>query len=85
MYTVQILPKAMKDLADIPRDYTRLIAQHTNDLGQNLRPPDAKKLKGDSGYSQRVGVYRILYDIDDDAQIVTIYRIKHRRKLIDEF
>jgi len=27
-----------------------------------------------------VGVYRILYDIDDDAHIVTVYRVKHRRE-----
>ncbi|MBC8254677.1 MAG: type II toxin-antitoxin system RelE/ParE family toxin, partial [Ardenticatenia bacterium] len=31
-------------------------------------------------YSLRVGVYRILYDIDDDTRTVTIYRVKHRRE-----
>ena len=41
---------------------------------------DSKKLKGDAGYSLRVGTYRVLYDIDDKAKVVTIYRIKHRRE-----
>ena len=79
MYTVAILPKAIKDLADISSNYRELIAKHINSLGENPRPSDAKKLKDDSGYSQRVGVYRILYDIDDTERKVTIYRVKHRR------
>jgi mRNA interferase RelE/StbE len=28
----------------------------------------------------RVGVYRILYDVDDGARTVTVYRVKHRRE-----
>lgn len=80
MYTVLIRRRAMKDLANIPSDYAQLITQHINDLAQNPCPPDAKKLQNDSGYSQRVGVYRILYDIDTTERILTIYRIKHRRE-----
>ena len=70
----------MKDLADISSSYRELIAKHINSLGENPRPPDAKKLKDDSGYSQRVGIYRILYDIDDTDRKVSIYRVKHRRE-----
>lgn len=80
MYTVLIRRRAMKDLTNIPNDYAQLITQHINGLTQNPYPPDAKKLQDDSGYSQRVGVYRILYDIDNTDRIVTIYRIKHRRE-----
>jgi mRNA interferase RelE/StbE len=80
MYTVLIRRRALKDLASIPIDYAQLITQHINALEQNPYPPDAKKLQDDSGYSQRVGVYRILYDIDNRERIVTIYRIKHRRE-----
>jgi mRNA-degrading endonuclease RelE of RelBE toxin-antitoxin system len=29
--------------------------------------------------SLRVGVYRILYDIDDASRTITVYRVKHRR------
>jgi mRNA interferase RelE/StbE len=56
-----------------------LIGEHIEHLAKDPRPPDAKKLKGDLGYSLRVGVYRILYDVDDEARTVTIYRVKHRR------
>jgi len=80
MYSIRILRRAIKDIAGLPKEYARLVSQHIDRLGENPRPPDAKKLRGMTDYSLRVGVYRILYDIDDDAQIVTIYRIKHRRE-----
>ena len=80
MYQVELRRQAAKDLSNVPKEYARLIAHHIDGLRENPRPPDAKKLKGDVGYSLRVGVYRVLYSIDDTEQKVTIFRIKHRRE-----
>ena len=80
MYQIELRRQAYKDLESIPADYARLIAQHIDTFEENPRPTDSKKLKGDAGYSLRVGTYRVLYDIDDKAKTVTIYRIKHRRE-----
>jgi len=33
------------------------------------------------GYRIRVGVYRIIYEVDDAARVVTVYRIRHRREV----
>jgi len=65
MYSVRILRRAIKDIADLPKGYLRLVSQHINRLGENPRPPDAKRLRGRTDYSLRVGVHRILYEIDD--------------------
>ncbi|MEB3191105.1 MAG: type II toxin-antitoxin system RelE/ParE family toxin [Snowella sp.] len=80
MYQISLRRRAIKDLANLPDNYPNLVGQHINKLADNPRPQDSKKLKGDSGYSLRVGVYRVLYDIDDSYQKVTIYQIKHRRE-----
>jgi len=80
MYQVKLRRQAYKDLESIPKDYARLIAQHIDSLENNPRPNDSKKLKGDAGYSLRIGTYRVLYDIDDKTKAITIYRIKHRRE-----
>ena len=80
MYQLDLRRQAYKDLESIPSDYARLISEHINSLEENPRPTNSKKLKGDAGYSLRVGTYRVLYDIDDKAKTVTIYRIKHRRE-----
>jgi mRNA interferase RelE/StbE len=79
VYEIEIRRTALKDLKDIPADYARLITKHIDLLEQNPRPTDSKKLKGNAGFSLRIGTYRVLYDIDDKAEMVTIYRIKHRR------
>jgi mRNA interferase RelE/StbE len=80
MYSVRILRRAIKDIANLPKEYARLVSQHIDRLGENPRPPDAKKLRETTDYSLRVGVYRILYDIDDESRTVTVYRVKHRRE-----
>ncbi len=80
MYEVRVLRQVIKDIAELPKDYARLVSQHIDRLKENPRPPDSKKLRGELGYSLRIGTYRVLYDIDDKSQIVTIYRVKHRRE-----
>jgi len=79
VHKIEIRRQAIKDLRGIPVEYIRLIVSHIDLLEQDPRPPDSKKLKGDAGYSLRIGIYRILYEVDDRAQTVTICRIKHRR------
>ena len=74
MYRIELRRQAYKDLDSIPAEYQRLIARHIDSLEENPRPTDSKKLKGDAGYSLRVGAYRVLYDIEDKAKVVTIYR-----------
>jgi len=79
MYKVHVLRRTIKDLTRLPKEYARLIGQHIERLETNPRSPDAKKLRSRTDDSLRVGTYRILYDIDDNDQTVTVYRIKHRR------
>lgn len=48
----------------------------------NPRPPGAVKLKGvQNQYRIRVGLYRIIYQIQDEKLIVIILRIGHRREV----
>jgi mRNA interferase RelE/StbE len=78
-YEILVRGRAAKQIKQLPREYFRLVRRHIDGLTDDPRPPDAKRLKGNLGYSLRVGVYRILYDVDDETQTVTIYRVKHRR------
>ncbi len=80
MYSVRVLRRAVKDIAKLPEGYTRLVSQHIDGLADEPRPTDAKKLRGRDDYSLRVGVYRVLYDVDDETRVVTVYRVKHRRE-----
>ncbi len=50
-------------------------------LSQDPRPRGVRKLAGEmrGAWRIRVGNYRVIYDIDDDQQIVIILAVSHRR------
>jgi mRNA interferase RelE/StbE len=57
-------------------------ASRTTEIGP--RPPGCKKLKGgDNEWRIRVGVYWIVYVIDDTARTLDITRIAHRREVYE--
>ena len=56
------------------------IAQVFDVLAEDPRPRGATKLAGyERRYRQRVGDYRIVYEIVDDTRSVLIALIRHRR------
>lgn len=80
MYRLEIRRAAERDLRRLsPAVFARLNRQIL-ELREDPRPSGAKKLKGRlEGWRVRVGQYRILYEIDDEIQTVTIARVRHRR------
>ncbi|HWP49264.1 MAG TPA: hypothetical protein VNM22_19060 [Candidatus Limnocylindrales bacterium] len=44
MYSVRRLRQVIKDIADLPKDYARLISQHIDGLGGN---PRVRKMRED--------------------------------------
>ena len=84
MYRLLLKPKAERDLKKLrrytPSEFDR-IYQVILDLSQYPRPPQAKRLRGPNFWSRRVGDYRIVYTIDDDARVITVYRAWHRREV----
>jgi len=79
-YEVLLQPRARKEFLALPPHIAGKIAQALEALAQNPRSHHSIKLSGGEGYRLRVGDYRILYDIDDLAKKVIVYRIKHRRE-----
>lgn len=79
-YEVLLQPRARKEFLAFPPDIARKITQALHTLEQNPRSHQSIKLSGGEGYRLRVGGYRILYEIDDPAKKVIVYRIKHRRE-----
>lgn len=83
LYKLSIKPSAGKELEAVgsKQDRTRIIAK-ISALAENPRPRGSEKLAGyDDRYRIRQGNYRVVYEIDDDASHVTIYKIGHRREV----
>lgn len=77
-YTVRILRRAQKELEALPRsDYDR-VRNAIAELATDPRPNGCKKLIDRDGWRIRVGDYRVIYEIDDPAKIVTVLHIGHR-------
>lgn len=80
MYTLLIKPSAERDLRRLPGSIFQRINEKILALRDDPRPVGSRKLTGElEGWRVRVGDYRIIYQIDDKAQTVTIVRVKHRR------
>lgn len=82
MHDVLIEKRAEKDLNNIPSDHFQKIITILKRLANNPRPQGCKKLAGSkSDWRIRVGVYRILYEINDRENKVRIMRVRHRREV----
>lgn len=78
-YTYEISPAAARQIRKLARPVQERIAVRLRRLMEDPRPKDALKLAGQEGlYRIRVGDYRIVYRIVDDALLVVIVRVGHR-------
>jgi mRNA interferase RelE/StbE len=77
-YSIRILRRAQKALARLPkRDYER-VRDAIRALAKDPRPPGSRKLTDREGWRIRIGVYRVIYDIDDGIRVVTVVDVGHR-------
>ena len=83
-YEVRFRKSVRKDLDPIPkRDVQRIIGA-IKALAGDPRPPQARKLSGADKYRLRCGVYRVLYEIQDDVLVVCVVKVGHRKDVYRE-
>lgn len=83
MYTVTFKPSALKELNDLNNKDVKSIMDKITALEKNPRPVNCKKLKGSNEniYRIRIGVYRVIYNIDDGIKVVSIRDVGHRKDI----
>lgn len=78
-YRIGLKPRASKDLRHIQKQDASRIADALERLTNNLFG-DVKRLTNFTPeYRLRVGQYRVLFEIENENEIV-VYRIVHRRE-----
>ena len=78
-YEISILRRAQKELTEISKpDYVR-IRDTILKLSENPRPANCKKLIGREGWRIKIGNYRVIYEISDADEEITVLHIGHRR------
>ena len=79
-YRIEVSSTAEKQLSALQRDDQVRIADAIGKLADNPRPPGCRKLRDYSDvYRIRVGVFRILYSIEQDRLLILVLKIGHRR------
>jgi mRNA interferase RelE/StbE len=79
-YEVRLRRAAQKQLDTISaKDYEN-IARVISSLEKNPRPKKTKKLRESGLWRIRIGDFRIVYAIDDEAQIIIIVRVVRRKE-----
>ena len=78
-YELVFKKSVAKDLRVFPKQDVKRIMQRIRSLADDPRPEGCEKLSGQERYRVRQGVYRIIYEIEDDRLTVLIVKVGHRR------
>ena len=79
-YSIRIRNSARRELAQLPREARERVIAAIDALGE--QPLAGSPLKGGLRglRRQRVGDYRILYELLDDELVILVVRVAHRRE-----
>ncbi|AKB62099.1 type II toxin-antitoxin system RelE family toxin [Methanosarcina mazei] len=79
-YTIDFKASVEKDLRKVPKDRLPVILEKIEELAEVPLPSDSKKLSGaEHLYRVRVGDYRIIYEVVNKTNTVTIFYVRNRR------
>lgn len=81
IYAVYTTSEADSQIERTPPTDRQRVLGAILDLGGKPRPYACKKLQNRNGYHIRVGDYRVLYLVEEEAMEVTVTRVAHRREV----
>ncbi len=81
-YSIDIRPRACRALRELDASARRAVVRAIDSLATEPRPPGARPLKGHRPYLRiRAGDYRVIYAVDDQAHVVAVAVVGHRREV----
>jgi mRNA interferase RelE/StbE len=81
-YSVRFKPSVEKDLRNLPQGIISRVMPRIESLRDNPFPHGCAKLaSSEKMYRVRIGAYRIVYEVEPNAGIVTIHYVRHRREV----
>ena len=80
-YRIVIKKSAAKEIEKIQKQGRIRIVEKIRSLSSDPHPSGSKKLSGKEKYRIRQGNYRILYQVIDDALVINVVKVGHRRDI----
>lgn len=79
-YSITFARSGRKELEALEAAIVNRIFPKIESLSRRPRPHNSVKLQGrENLWRIRVGVYRVIYAIDDESKLVDIIAVRHRR------
>jgi mRNA interferase RelE/StbE len=79
-YRIEVSATAERQLRKLQRADQRRIVQAIRALAQEPRPRGCRRLRGyEDVYRIRLGVFRVLYSVEDARLLVILLKIGHRK------
>jgi len=85
-YRLRFLRRAEKEFVELPKDTRALVQRRLDDLTADPQAAGGRRLTSTlRGLSKlRVGDYRVSYQIDHEAQSITVWQVGHRSKFYEQ-
>ncbi len=80
VYKIEIVRAAQKQIISFPREAQIEMSRAIDGLANTPRPSGCKKLRGTDLWRLRIGRYRVVYLIDDEARLATLVKVALRRE-----
>lgn len=81
-YSVDARPRVRKALRRLDPTLRNEVLAKMRALATDPRPPGTRPLRGYPSWLRvRAGDYRIIYAVDDQARVVTVAEVGHRREI----
>lgn len=80
-YAVVVVRSAERELRALSPEIARRTGQRLRMLAEDQTPAQANRLRNSRNFRLRVGDYRVIYAVEDEAQRVTVLAIGHRRDM----
>jgi mRNA interferase RelE/StbE len=79
-YDLRFKSSVERDLRRLPIKSRARCLERIEDLRLTPRPAGARQVVGgERTYRLRVGVYRVIYQVDDASRRVTVLHVRHRK------
>lgn len=79
-YELRIRRSAEKEIRKLPGEVRQRVVDGIRALADEPRPHRCEKLTAQDAWRIRVGTYRVVYTIDDQAVVIEVVRVAHRRE-----
>jgi mRNA interferase RelE/StbE len=82
VHEIYIERTAERDLKRLPAGAFARVVARIRALAANPRPEGSRKISGsERDWRIRIGDYRVVYEVDDEASVVRVMRVRHRSEV----